>query len=239
MEELMKIQQELHAPKNQLNKFGNYNYRSCEDILLAVKPLLAKYECVLLLSDEIKELSTTYNLRVTKNDKNGQEDYEYSGTRVYVEATAMLVNKNGQSISVKGLAREEPYKKGQDSSQTTGATSSYARKYALNGLFCIDDNKDADATNTHGKDEGEKSTQKPAATPAQKVTTPAPAPTPVTTNIIAAPKGWSKDEVKKRIFASNTTGELMSIHMTYGDEQEISSLLTERKHQIIKANGTQ
>lgn len=234
----MKIQQELHAPKNQLNKFGNYNYRSCEDILLAVKPLLAKYECVLLLSDEIKELSTTYNLRVTKNDKNGQEDYAYNGTRVYVEATAMLVNKSGQSISVKGLAREEPYKKGQDSSQTTGATSSYARKYALNGLFCIDDNKDTDATNTHGKDEGKKSTQKPAATPAQKVTTPAPAQTPVTNpapKIVAAPKGCTKEEVEKRIEQATTVPELESIFATYGKDTEIKNLLTARKHII---NGT-
>ena len=130
MKELIEIQSELKAPKNQRNTFGNYNYRSAEDILEAVKPLLKKHSCHLTISDEMIQL----------------------GDRYYVKATATL-SKDADSISTTAYAREEENKKGQDSSQTTGSTSSYARKYALNGLFCIDDTKDADFTNTHGKEE--------------------------------------------------------------------------------------
>ena len=130
MKELIEIQSELKAPKNQRNTFGNYNYRSAEDILEAVKPLLKKHSCHLTISDEMVQL----------------------GDRYYVKATATLA-KDADSISTTAYAREEENKKGQDSSQTTGSTSSYARKYALNGLFCIDDTKDADFTNTHGKEE--------------------------------------------------------------------------------------
>lgn len=128
MEELISIQSELNAPKSRKNSFGNYNYRSCEDILEAVKPLLKKHECFLTLSDSIEAV----------------------GNRVYVKATATLT-KGTTSITVTAFAREEETKKGMDSSQITGAASSYARKYALNGLFAIDDEKDSDATNTHGK----------------------------------------------------------------------------------------
>lgn len=129
-EALMKIQSELKAPKNQRNNFGGYNYRSCEDIMEAVKPLLLKNGVVLTVSDDMSVV----------------------GNRVYVKATATL--SDGEDvISNSAFAREAEIKKGMDDSQITGATSSYARKYALNGLFCIDDTKDADATNTHGKDE--------------------------------------------------------------------------------------
>ena len=132
MEELTIIQSELKAPKNQRNTFGNYNYRSAEDILEAVKPLLKKHSCHLTISDEMVQL----------------------GDRFYVKATALLEKNDGSNdITVTAYAREEESKKGMDSSQITGATSSYARKYALNGLFCIDDTKDADFTNTHGKEE--------------------------------------------------------------------------------------
>lgn len=131
MKELLEIQQELKAPKNQRNNFGNYNYRSCEDILEAVKPLLKKHECILVISDQI----------------------ESHADRVYICATAMLKNKDGHEVVVTGMAREPQQRKGMDDSQITGATSSYARKYALNGLFCIDDTKDADATNTYNKEE--------------------------------------------------------------------------------------
>ncbi len=132
MEELTIIQSELKAPKNQRNTFGNYNYRSAEDILEAVKPLLKKHSCHLTISDEMVQL----------------------GNRFYVKATALLEKNDGSNgITVTAYAREEESKKGMDSSQITGATSSYARKYALNGLFCIDDTKDADFTNTHGKEE--------------------------------------------------------------------------------------
>ena len=139
MKELIEIQSELKAPKNQRNTFGNYNYRSAEDILEAVKPLLKKHSCHLTISDEMVQL----------------------GDRYYVKATATLA-KDADSISTTAYAREEENKKGQDSSQTTGSTSSYARKYALNGLFCIDDTKDADFTNTHGKEEQPKAVKAPA-----------------------------------------------------------------------------
>ena len=121
IDKLMRIQSKLKAPKGQRNSFGNYNYRSCEDILEAVKPLLAEEGCTLTLSDEI----------------------ELIGDRYYIKATATL-KSDKEEIQVSAYAREEQAKKGMDSAQVTGATSSYARKYALNGLFCIDDNKDPD-----------------------------------------------------------------------------------------------
>ena len=130
MQNLIAIQQLLKAPKNQKNNFGGYKYRSCEDILEAVKPLLKDMECGLIIRDEIVETSS----------------------RVYIKATASLYNRIGELIAEgTGYAREEETKKGMDASQITGAASSYARKYALNGLFAIDDTKDADATNTHDK----------------------------------------------------------------------------------------
>ena len=130
MKELIAIQSELKAPKNQMNKFGGYHYRSAEDILEAVKPHLAKHSCTLIISDTIEML----------------------GNRFYIKATAKLANSAGVVVETTAYAREEEIKKGMDASQITGATSSYARKYALNGLFCIDDTRDADATNTHGKE---------------------------------------------------------------------------------------
>ena len=128
MEQLIKIQSELKAPKNQRNKFGNYNYRSCEDILEAVKTLLEKYECELTISDEIKEITGI----------------------PYVEATARL-RHGDKVIQVSAQAGIDPSRKGMDIAQSFGSSSSYARKYALNGLFLIDDNKDADATNKDDK----------------------------------------------------------------------------------------
>lgn len=127
---LFNIQQKLKAPKGQHNDYGGYNYRSCEDILEAVKPLLKANNCVLTINDEL----------------------EMIGERYYVKATATLKYlEDGDYISNSAYAREPAEKKGADLSQITGACSSYARKYALNGLFCIDDVKDADATNDHGK----------------------------------------------------------------------------------------
>lgn len=125
---LSTIQSELKAPKGQRNSFGNYNYRSCEDILEAVKPLLANHNLSLTLADTI----------------------EVAHDRVYVKATATLTDGE-QVVETTAFAREEENKKGMDGAQVTGAASSYARKYALNGLFCIDDTKDSDATNNHGK----------------------------------------------------------------------------------------
>lgn len=132
MEKLIKIQSELKAPKNQRNNFGNYNYRSCEDILEALKPILLANNCTLKLDDDIVMI----------------------GNRFYVCAFAIFTdNDTKETITVKAFAREEETKKGMDGSQITGASSSYARKYALNGLFLIDDTKDSDVTNKHGKDE--------------------------------------------------------------------------------------
>ena len=131
---LMNIQQELKAPKGQYNDFGKYAYRSCEDILEAVKPLLKKEKVVLTISDEL----------------------QYIGNRYYIKATATLIDTESEAIiSNSAYAREEETKKGMDGSQITGASSSYARKYALNGLFGIDDNKDSDTTNIQSKEEKE------------------------------------------------------------------------------------
>ena len=137
IDKLIKIQQELKVPKNNRNTFGNYNYRSCEDIVEHAKPLCEKYNLALTLSDDMVEV----------------------GGRVYVKATATLTdgsplkvgdNTSGHVIaSATGWAREAETKKGMDEAQITGSASSYARKYALNGLFAIDDTKDSDATNTH------------------------------------------------------------------------------------------
>lgn len=131
---LMNIQQELKAPKGQYNPFGKYAYRSCEDILEAVKPLLKKEKVVLTISDEL----------------------QYIGNRYYIKATATLIDIESDAIiSNSAYAREEETKKGMDGSQITGSSSSYARKYALNGLFGIDDNKDSDTTNIQSKEEKE------------------------------------------------------------------------------------
>ena len=128
---LINIQQKLKAPKGQRNNFGNYNYRSCEDIVEAVKPLLKREGLILNLSDEVVQI----------------------GDRYYVKATARVINiEDGEKIETTALAREDENKKGMDLAQITGSVSSYARKYALNGMFAIDDTKDADATNTHGKE---------------------------------------------------------------------------------------
>lgn len=127
-EKLIAVQQDLKAPKGQYNDFGKYNYRSCEDILEAVKPLLHASGLLLILSDEILE----------------------TGGRIHVKSTASLRHHDGSSIECHGYACEPADKKGMDSSQITGAASSYSRKYALNGLFLIDDNKDADTVGAVG-----------------------------------------------------------------------------------------
>lgn len=137
MKELQIIQSKLKAPKGNYNSFGKYKYRSAEDILEAVKPLLNEENCVLTLSDEIVQV----------------------GARYYIKATCTLVNSDGQIVETSAFARETETKTGMDASQITGTASSYARKYALNGLFCIDDTKDADALNTSAE-----YTQQPAKT---------------------------------------------------------------------------
>lgn len=131
-EKINKIQVELKAPKSQRNNFGNYNFRNCEDILEALKPLLLREKIIIQLSDDLVQI----------------------GDRFYIKATATLIDvESGEKHSTTAFAREELSKKGMDGSQITGASSSYARKYALNGLLAIDDTKDSDATNTHNSND--------------------------------------------------------------------------------------
>lgn len=138
-EKLLSVQQELKAPKGQYNSFGKYKYRSCEDILEALKPVLAKYRCVAVLSDSILQI----------------------GERFYVRATASIRDaETGEEVFNTAYAREDADKKGMDGSQITGTASSYARKYALNGLFLIDDTKDADTDAYHEQTTGKSGNEK-------------------------------------------------------------------------------
>lgn len=128
-ETLSHIQVELKAPKNLYNSFGKYKYRNAESILEAAKPLCAKYGCTLTVSDEVVLI----------------------GDRYYIKATATVQDKDGNTIGRTAFAREDETKKGMDGAQITGTASSYARKYALNGLFCIDDTKDPDSDEYHNQ----------------------------------------------------------------------------------------
>ncbi|RLI72255.1 MAG: hypothetical protein DRP02_02255 [Candidatus Gerdarchaeota archaeon] len=172
-EKLVKIQSELKAPKGQYNSFGKYKYRSCEDILEAVKPLLKEKDLLLVVSDGMVQMES----------------------RFYVKATAVILHGE-ETITVTGFAREAENKKGMDESQITGAASSYARKYALNGLFLIDDTKDAD-TNEH-KNQVDKTPAKKAAAP-KKTEAPAPAWKPTTEQVtvlrdLMKEKGLTEDQ---------------------------------------------
>ena len=157
LSKLATIQAELKAPKSQFNKFGGYAYRNAEDILEAVKPIAIKNGCLVTCSDDLLLV----------------------GGRFYIKSTATITCiEDGSVMSATSFAREEEEKKGMDGSQITGASSSYARKYALGGLFAIDDTKDSDTTNQG--DRVPKATPKPAPKVAPKVATPAnPAPAPV------------------------------------------------------------
>lgn len=167
--QLMLIQTALKCPKNQLNKFGWYNYRSCEDILEAVKPLLYETKTTLTICDNVVSV----------------------GDRIYVEATATLRDAETWEIIEQNTAyaRESESKKGMDDSQLTWATSSYARKYALNWLFLLDDVKDADATNTHWKE--------------SKVETKSEAKTEIKEN----PQGWFQRAVSNKDFMKKCLDE--------------------------------
>lgn len=142
MDVLIRIQSELKAPKSQYNSFGKYSYRNAEDILEAVKPLLSKYNATMYITDEVVEV----------------------GGRIYVKATVTL-SDGKETITASAYAREPETRKGMDDSQITGATSSYARKYALNGLFAIDDTKDADTNEAR-----EQADNTPAEKPKSKFT---------------------------------------------------------------------
>ena len=142
-EKLMIIQSGLKAPKNQFNKFGGYKYRNLEDIMEAAKPLLIKHKAVLTINDEIVQI----------------------GERVYVKATATFGDGSGSIYQVTAYAREAESKKGMDEAQITGSASSYARKYAVGGLFLVDDNQDPDSTNKHDKEEPKPVAKKKAKPP--------------------------------------------------------------------------
>ena len=180
---LLKIQSELKAPKSQFNSFGKYKYRNCEDILEAVKPLLLKYDCTMTITDEVTEV----------------------GGRVYVKAIVTL--QDGDNVhQVSAYAREDENKKGMDLSQLTGATSSYARKYALNGMFLIDDTKDSDTTNQHGSSgEAKQNGQPKAKQNGKEELTP------------DHPK-WA--EAKKALQSNNVTIETLKKHFTLTDTNE-------------------
>lgn len=187
MKELNIIQTRLVAQKNQHNSFGNYNYRSCEDILAAVKSLLSETCCTLTLSDEILLI----------------------GNRYYVQATAKLRNEKGEEVTTTALARETDEKKGMDASQITGTASSYARKYALGGLLAIDDTADADALNTN-----KEFTEKPKAKATKKAapaTEPAPVAAPAEELSIAELLTLAKDELAQ----AQTANDLRNICARY------------------------
>ena len=169
-EKLSAVQQELNAPKKHHNGFGNYNYRKAEDILEAVKPIAAKYKALVACSDELL----------------------FFEGRHYIKATAIFIDiEKGDQFATSGFAREEESKKGMDGSQVTGASSSYARKYALNGLLAIDDTADSDTTNDS------KQEQKPAPKPKQAAK-PAPSPAPAPDTIA----GMSKEAYWKTVAAA-------------------------------------
>lgn len=167
-QKLTAVQVALKAPKSQFNDFGKYKYRKAEDILEAVKPLLKEHDCTIVCSDELL----------------------YIGERHYVKATATFFdNASEECISTTAFAREELDKKGMDQSQVTGASSSYARKYALNGLLCIDDTQDSDTTNVGdgNAQKGRKPVERKAAPAPAPEKAAAPAPAPVK-------KGWTHEQ---------------------------------------------
>lgn len=187
MKELITIQSELKAPKTQYNKFGGYKYRKAEDILEAVKPLLAKQKCTLIITDDIVMV----------------------GSRIYVKATATIKNEKGEYETSTGWAREEETKKGMDGSQITGASSSYARKYALNGLLAIDDNADSDTTNDgqHQAAQQQSNPQTQAAQPAQQTTTTQYHPNDINEAILMVSRCVNKDNL---VWVMQTYKPLMS-----------------------------
>ena len=157
-DKLINIQSELKAPKSQYNNFGKYSYRNCEDILEALKPLLNKNKATVFISDDIVFIEGKY-VSETLNTKTDETTTKTTEGRFYVKSTVTFVDvETGDKIVNTAYAREEESKKGMDVSQVTGASSSYARKYALNGMFAIDDTKDSDFTNQNES----KSSSKPS-----------------------------------------------------------------------------
>lgn len=192
------IQARLKAPKSQFNRFGGYRYRSCEDILEAVKPLLAECRCTLTISDDVVEI----------------------GGRIYVKATATLTDELGVMWQTSAYAREPEQHKGSDAAQITGASSSYARKYALNGLFCIDDTKDADYLNTTA--DNSKAGNGSGATAACGKTTTA----------VATPA--QQRDIPALVAGCTTGAQLLSLFntLTPAEQQAHKALFSNRKKQI-------
>lgn len=205
-EKLLNVQSELKAPKNQFNSFGKYNYRNCEDILEAVKPIALKYKAVVIVGDSL----------------------EMVGNRFYIKSTAEFIDvETGERVIENAYAREEDSKKGMDASQVTGAASSYARKYALNGLLCIDDTKDADTPNKGNGDKEDNSSGNKDAQHSEKVNLDEPA-TQAHKNVIK--KECEKHKIKLDVlYQSNGITEetltarqainiINSFKKKYGDE---------------------
>ena len=163
MKELISIQSRLNAPKGRTNQFGHFRYRSAEDILAAVKPILREEGCYITLTDEVREVGQPATT-VTENPKAGTIQ-RTSSTRIYIRATATITNAAGDTLSVSAWAREEPSRAGMDAAQVTGAASSYARKYALCGLLAIDNEDDPD---TYAPQNGGRPSAQNGAAPAQQ-----------------------------------------------------------------------
>ena len=185
-QKLAAIQTALKAPKSQFNKFGGYKYRKAEDILEAVKPLLKEHGCALTCSDDLQQI----------------------GDRYYIKATAMLIcAEDGSYQSCEAYAREEEEKKGMDGSQVTGASSSYARKYALNGLLCIDDTADSDTTNVG---------------PAEGAETPAESPKPIRTKKTPAAPEKKQGAPKKTLITDKNIKQVVDwvCQVPEGDQRD-------------------
>lgn len=210
MEELLKslidIQQRLDAPKGQYNNFGKYNYRSLEDIEAAIKPLLREHSCGIRFSDQV---------------------VEHCG-RTFLQTTLFFFNTKGENISVTAEAEHSATKSGMDAAQITGAASSYARKYAMNALFAIDDTKDAD-TNQYRDQTMMQATPKPTATRRTKAVA-APTPAQPTDRFSA---------IRSAINSTNSVDELLSLYQLHSSECEnnpsIKKLFTDRKNQLKNA----
>ena len=208
MKELVEIQANLKAPKNQRNNFGKYNYRSCEDILEGLKPLLLSHGCSVVLTDKVEQV----------------------GNIIVIKATATITNKEGVQISVDAYAGVDPNKKGMDIAQTFGSSSSYARKYALNGLFAIDDTKDADTQdNTPSTKASAKSTGTTTNAPAKPKSKPTLDLTSQSyTNAFTAYKGAASNDKRNNV--------KQSIMKAYKNANEVLNKLEEdyKKHLAAK-----
>lgn len=209
MEELLKalidIQQNLNAPKGQYNNFGKFNYRSLEDIEAAIKPFLAKHSCGIRFSDEIEDHCN----------------------RTFVKTTLTFFNCKGDSISTTAVAENVSEKSGMDGAQITGAASSYARKYAMNAMFAIDDTKDADTNQYH--DQTTQATPKPATTRRAKTVT-------ATTSPQTAQPADRFAAIRNAINAVPDVDALLSLYQQHRNEventPEIKKLFSERKQQL-------